>query len=78
MIYNAWWFEAIMVILINSLVISLPTLKKKMGDVTTQIYLDFIIVGLQPYYCLKMLIRENAENQFYSDETFFDSFVDGI
>ena len=86
MIYNAWWFEAIMVIFVINFIgnIKRYQLWKKEKWATLLLHLSwiFIIVGafVTRYISYEgmMPIRENAaENQFYSDKTFLTLFVDG-
>lgn len=85
-IYNAWWFEVIMVFfLINFLGnIKRYQLLKKEKWATLLLHLAFIFILLGAFvtryisYEGMMPIREGAaENQFYSDKTFLTVFVDG-
>ena len=86
MIYNAWWFEAIMVVFVINFIgnIKRYQLLKKEKWATLLLHLSwiFIITGafVTRYISYEgmMPIREGAaENQFYSDKTFLTLFVDG-
>ena len=86
MIYNAWWFEAIMVVFVINFIgnIKRYQLLKKEKWATLLLHLSwiFIITGafVTRYISYEgmMPIREGAsENQFYSDKTFLTVYVDG-
>ncbi|WP_428224756.1 cytochrome c biogenesis protein CcsA [Flavobacterium sp.] len=86
-IYNAWWFEAIIVFFVINFMgnIKRYQLYKKEKWATLILHLSFlfIIVGafITRYISYEgiMPIREGAtENQFYSDRTFLTYFVDGM
>lgn len=86
LIYNAWWFEAIMGVFVINFIgnIKRYQLLKKAKWATLLLHLSwiFIISGafVTRYISFEgmMPIREGAaENQFYSDKTFLTVFVDG-
>jgi cytochrome c-type biogenesis protein CcsB len=86
LIYNAWWFELIMVFFVINFIgnIKRYQLLKKEKWATLLLHLSwiFIISGafVTRYISFEgmMPIREGAaENQFYSDKTFVTVFVDG-
>src|SRR5690606_36953626 len=87
MVYNAWWFEAIMLLfMINFLGnIKRYQLYKKEKWATLTLHLSFILILLGAFvtryisYEGMMPIREGAsENEFYSDRTYLTVFVDGL
>jgi cytochrome c-type biogenesis protein CcsB len=86
LIYNAWWFEAIMLLfLINFLGnISRYKLYKKEKWATLILHLAFILILIGAFitryisYEGMMPIQEGAsENQVFSDKTYLTVFVDG-
>lgn len=85
-IYNAWWFEAIMVMFVINFVgnIFRFRLYKKKKWATLTLHLSFILIlvgaGVTRYigYEGLMPIREGAtENTFLSTETYLKAFIDG-
>ncbi len=85
-IYNAWWFEVIMVFFMINFVgnIKRYQLLKKEKWATLLLHLAFVFILLGAFvtryisYEGMMPIREGAtENQFYSDKTFLTVYVDG-
>ena len=85
-IYNAWWFEGIMVFFMINFIgnIKRYQLLKKEKWATLLLHLAFVFILLGAFitryisYEGVMPIREGAaENQFYSDKTFLTVFVDG-
>jgi cytochrome c-type biogenesis protein CcsB len=86
MIYNAWWFEAIMVVFVINFIgnIKRYQLLKKEKWATLLLHLSWIFIISGAFvtryisYEGMMPIREGAaENQFYSDKTFLTVYVDG-
>ncbi|WP_418263355.1 cytochrome c biogenesis protein CcsA [Flavobacterium faecale] len=86
LIYNAWWFEGIMVFFMINFAgnIQRYQLWKKEKWATLMLHLAFVFILLGAFvtryisYEGVMPIREGAaENQFYSDKTFLTVFVDG-
>lgn len=86
LIYNAWWFEAIMGFFMINFIgnIKRYQLLKKEKWATLLLHLAFILIIAGAFitryisYEGVMPIREGAaENQFYSDKTFLTLFVDG-
>ncbi|WP_369615910.1 cytochrome c biogenesis protein CcsA [Flavobacterium sp. CFS9] len=86
LIYNTWWFEAIMVIFMINFFgnIKRYQLHKKEKWATLLLHLAFIFILLGAFitryisYEGMMPIREGAaENQIYSDKTFLTIFADG-
>jgi len=86
MIYNAWWFEAIMVLFVVNFVgnIFRFRLYKKKKWATLTLHLSFILIlvgaGVTRYigYEGLMPIREGAtENTFLSNETYLKAYIDG-
>lgn len=86
LIYNAWWFEVIMVFFLINFFgnIKRYQLLKKEKWATLLLHLSFIFILLGAFvtryisYEGMMPIREGAaENQFYSDKTFLTVYVDG-
>ncbi|GAA4130280.1 cytochrome c biogenesis protein CcsA [Flavobacterium chungbukense] len=86
LIYNTWWFEAIMVIFMLNFFgnIKRYQLHKKEKWATLLLHLSFIFIILGAFitryisYEGVMPIREgSAENQIYSDKTFLTIFADG-
>lgn len=86
LIYNTWWFEAIMVFFLINFFgnIKRYQLHKKEKWATLLLHLSFIFILLGAFitryvsYEGMMPIREGAaENQFYSDKTFLTVFADG-
>jgi len=87
MVYNAWWFEAIMLLFMINLLgnIKRYQLYKKEKWATLTLHLSFILILLGAFvtryisYEGMMPIREGAsENEFYSDRTYLTVFVDGL
>ena len=85
-IYNAWWFEVIMVFFMINFIgnIKRYQLLKKEKWATLVLHLAFIFILLGAFitryisYEGVMPIREGAtENKVYSDKTFLTVFVDG-
>ncbi|GIQ59781.1 cytochrome c biogenesis protein [Flavobacterium collinsii] len=86
LIYNTWWFEAIMVFFLINFFgnIKRYQLHKKEKWATLLLHLAFIFILLGAFitryisYEGMMPIREGAaENQVYSDKTFLTVFADG-
>ncbi|MFV8326520.1 cytochrome c biogenesis protein CcsA [Flavobacterium sp. ZS1P14] len=86
LVYNAWWFEAIMVFFMINFIgnIKRYQLLKKEKWATLLLHLAFIFILLGAFvtryisYEGVMPIREGAaENQVFSDKTFLTVFVDG-
>lgn len=86
LIYNAWWFEAIMVFFVINFCgnIKRYQLYKKEKWSTLLIHLSFIFIIIGAFvtryisYEGLMPIREGAtENVFYSDKTYLTTLVDG-
>ncbi|WP_281233409.1 cytochrome c biogenesis protein CcsA [Flavobacterium gelatinilyticum] len=86
LIYNTWWFEAIMVIFVINFFgnIKKYQLLKKEKWATLLLHLSFIFILVGAFitryisYEGMMPIREGAtENQLYSDKTFLTVFADG-
>ncbi|AWK06079.1 cytochrome C biogenesis protein [Flavobacterium crocinum] len=86
LIYNTWWFEAIMVVFVINFFgnIKRYQLLKKEKWATLLLHLAFIFIIIGAFitryisYEGMMPIREGAaENQVYSDKTFLTIFVDG-
>jgi len=86
LIYNAWWFETIMVFFVINFFgnIQRYQLYKKEKWSTLLVHLSFIFILVGAFvtryisYEGLMPIREGAtENVFYSDKTFLTTFVDG-
>jgi len=86
LIYNTWWFEAIMVFFLINFFgnIKRYQLLKKEKWATLLLHLAFIFILLGAFitryisYEGMMPIREGAaENQIYSDKTFITIFADG-
>ena len=85
-IYNAWWFEVIMVFFVINFFgnIKRYQLYKKEKWATLLLHLSFIFILLGAFitryisYEGMMPIREGeTENVFYSDKTYLTAFVDG-
>jgi cytochrome c-type biogenesis protein CcsB len=86
LIYNTWWFEAIMVFFMINFFGNIKRYKllKKEKWATLLLHLSFIFILLGAFitryisYEGMMPIREGAaENQIYSDKTFLTVFADG-
>ncbi|MFD2943055.1 cytochrome c biogenesis protein CcsA [Flavobacterium notoginsengisoli] len=86
LIYNTWWFEAIMVVFVINFFGNIKRYqllkKEKWATLLLHLAFIFIIVGafITRYISYEgmMPIREGAaENQIYSDKTFLTVFVDG-
>ena len=86
LVYNAWWFEAIMVFFMINFIgnIKRYQLLKKEKWATLLLHLSFVFILLGAFvtryisYEGVMPIREGAsENHFYSDKTFLTINVDG-
>jgi cytochrome c-type biogenesis protein CcsB len=86
LIYNTWWFEAIMVFFVINFIgnIKRYQLLKKEKWATLLLHIAFIFIlvgaGITRYISYEgmMPIREGAaENQIYSDKTFLTVFADG-
>lgn len=87
LIYNAWWFEAIMLVFVVNFAGNIKRYKlyKKEKWATLMLHLSFIFIiigaAITRYISFEgvMPIRENAtENKFYSDKTFLTVTVDGL
>lgn len=85
-VYNAWWFEAIMVFFMINFIgnIKRYQLLKKEKWATLLLHLSFIFILLGAFvtryisYEGMMPIREGAaENQVFSEKTFLTVFIDG-
>lgn len=85
-VYNAWWFEAIMLFFMINFLGNIKRYKlyKKEKWATLILHLSFIFILLGAFitryisYEGMMPIREGAaENQVFSDKTFLTVFVDG-
>ena len=85
-IYNAWWFEAIMLFFVINFLGNIRRYKlyKKEKWATLTLHLSFILIILGAFitryisYEGMMPIEEGAaENQVFSDKTFLTVFVDG-
>ncbi|MDC8003824.1 cytochrome c biogenesis protein CcsA [Aureisphaera galaxeae] len=85
-IFNAWWFEAIMIIFVINFVgnIFRFRLHRKEKWATLLLHLSFILIivgaGITRYigYEGSMLIREGAtESTFLSEKTYLNVFIDG-
>lgn len=85
-IYNAWWFEAIMVLFVINFIgnIKRYQLHKKEKWATLLLHLSFILIIIGAFvtryisYEGMMPIREGeASSQFYSDKPYLTIFVDG-
>ena len=86
LVYNAWWFEAIMVIFVINFIgnIFKHKLFKKEKWATLTLHLAFIFILLGAFitryisYEGMMSIREGAtENRFLSQKTYLTTYVDG-
>ncbi|HSD08972.1 MAG TPA: hypothetical protein VLC96_17125, partial [Flavobacterium sp.] len=86
LIYNTWWFEAIMVVFMINFIGNIKRYqllkKEKWASLLLHLSFIFIIAGafITRYISYEgmMPIREGAtENQFYSDKMFLTLFVDG-
>ena len=86
LIYNAWWFEAIMVFFVINFIgnISRYRLWRKEKWATLLIHLSFIFIIVGAFvtryisYEGMMAIREGAtENQFLSQKTYIAAYIDG-
>ena len=86
MIYNAWWFEAIMVFFVINFLgnIFRYRLHKKENWATLTLHLAFIFIFIGAFvtryigYEGMMSIREGAtENEFLSQETYISAYIDG-
>ncbi|GAB5400018.1 MAG: cytochrome c biogenesis protein CcsA [Aureisphaera sp.] len=85
-IFNAWWFEAIMVFFVINFVgnIFRFRLHRKEKWATLLLHLSFILIIIGAFvtryigYEGSMLIREGAtESSFLSEKTYLDVFIDG-
>lgn len=85
-IYNAWWFEAIMLLFVVNFIGNIPkyALWRKEKWATLMLHLSFILIivgaGITRYISFEgvMPIDEGeTTNRFYSDRTFITAFVDG-
>ncbi len=86
LIYNAWWFELIMVLFVVNFIgnIFRFRLYKKEKWATLTLHLSFILILIGAFvtryigYEGRMSIREGAtENTFLSDQTYLTMFIDG-
>ncbi len=85
-IFNAWWFEAIMVFFVINFVgnISRYRLFRKEQWATLLLHVSFILIIIGAFvtryigYEGSMVIREGAtENSFLSEKTYLNVFIDG-
>ncbi|WP_304145467.1 cytochrome c biogenesis protein CcsA [Mesoflavibacter zeaxanthinifaciens] len=86
LIYNAWWFEAIMVLFVVNFIgnISRYRLLRKEKWATLLLHLAFILIivgaGITRYYSFEgmMPIREGeTSNAFLSQKTYITAYIDG-
>lgn len=86
LIYNAWWFELIMVLFVINFVGNIFKFKlyKKEKWATLTLHLSFILILVGAFvtryigYEGRMSIREGAtEKTFLSEDTYLTSFIDG-
>ena len=86
LIYNAWWFEAIMVLFVINFIgnISRYRLLRKEKWATLLLHLAFILIivgaGITRYYSFEgmMPIREGeTSNAFLSQKTYITAYIDG-
>lgn len=86
-VYNAWWFSAIMVLLMINFIGNIKRYQllqwKKWATLTMHLSWILIIIGagITRYISYEgmMLIREGAtENSFYSDETYMSVIMQGM
>lgn len=86
LIYNAWWFEAIMVLFMANFVGNIFRYrllrKEKWATLTLHLSFIFILFGafITRYYGFEgmMAIREGAtENTFLSQKTYLTTYIDG-
>jgi cytochrome c-type biogenesis protein CcsB len=86
MIYNAWWFELIMVLLMINFIGNIPKYRlfRKEQWATLLLHLSFILILLGAFvtryisYEGVMHIREGeTENIFLSSEAYLSTFIDG-
>jgi len=86
-VYNAWWFEAIMVFFVINFCgnIGKHQLHKKENWASLLLHLSFILIMIGAFVTRyishegMMPIREGAtENIFYSDKTYLNVMVDGM
>ncbi len=86
LIYNAWWFEAIMVFFVINFIGNMFRYRllrwKKWATLLIHLSFIFIIVGafITRYISYEgmMAIREgDTENQFLSQKTYFTAYIDG-
>ncbi|MFD0836613.1 cytochrome c biogenesis protein CcsA [Mariniflexile aquimaris] len=86
LIYNAWWFEAIMLLFVVNFVGNIFRFKlhKKEKWVTLVLHLSFIFILLGAFvtryvsYEGMIAIREGAtENRFLSQKTYITAYIDG-
>ncbi len=86
LIYNSWWFEAIMFLFLVNFLGNIPRYKllKKEKWATLILHLAFIFIligaGITRYISYEgmMPIREGeSQNQVFSDKTYLNVFVDG-
>ena len=86
LIYNAWWFEAIMVVFVLNFIGNIFKnklfKKEKWATLTLHLAFIFILLGafITRYYSFEgmMSIREGAtENRFLSQKTYVTTYVDG-
>ena len=86
LIYNAWWFEAIMVMFMINFVGNIFRYrllrKEKWATLTLHLSFIFILLGafITRYYSFEgmMSIREGAtENTFLSQKTYLTTYIDG-
>lgn len=85
-IYNAWWFEAIMLLFVINFIGNIRRYKllRKEKLTTLLLHVSFMLIIIGAFitryisYEGMMPIREGAEeSQFYSDKTYLTVFVDG-
>ena len=86
LIYNAWWFEAILVFFVINFVGNIFKFrlykKEKWATLTLHLAFIFILIGafITRYYSFEgvMAIREGAtENIFLTQKTYVTTYIDG-
>ncbi len=86
MIYNAWWFEAIMLFFMINFLLNIGRYKlyKKEKWATLTLHLSFILILLGAfitryisYEGIMPIDEGKTENTFYSDKAYITAYVDG-